>query len=158
MCAYSRIVEEIRKCKEFQTGLNQRKILPTPPYEHICMYLFIYSYNQGFTEEATLWMAGRVEPWKGLALLPWVTTEILEGYLICKGSSWELSHLNPMLGSPVQNTTARKRYPYNMWLWTSVGFLSTRERQESARDTGALLKGQHTQSYSQLLILGSGSL
>ena len=43
------------------------------------------SYNQGFTEEATLRLVGRMGMQKGLALLSQVVAEILVGHLRCKG-------------------------------------------------------------------------
>ena len=61
------------------------------------------------------------------------------------------------MDSPAQSTRAGNRHPHNIWVWKSVGILSSRERLESARESGALLKGQHTKSHLQPLTVGGQS-
>lgn len=66
-------------------------------------------------------LVGRAEMQKGLILHPGVVVENWEGYLSCKGPSWEVRGLNPTLNAPAWNTSARKKSLYNIWLWKPGG-------------------------------------
>ena len=92
-----------------------------------------------------------MEPWKGVVLHPSVVVENWEKCISCKGPPWRARGINSISGSLVQSTSAGKRSPHNIGCKKSMGIVSDRERQESARDPGTLLKGHCTKSCSRAL-------
>lgn len=84
------------------------------------------SYNQGFTEDATSWLVKWAEveqmlmPFHGWWLKSWRNIPPVGG--LC----WDTWGLNPKTVSPPQSIRAGKRHTHNIWLWKTVGFLSTK--------------------------------
>ena len=79
---------------------------------------------------------------RGLAGLPRVAAEALEGVSVAKDSPWEVQGINSRLGPPANSAIARKeskKYPV-----VKSGKVSVCQG-KMTRDTENLLKGKHTQ-------------
>ena len=76
-------------------------------------------------------------------------------YFSHKGSLWEERGLNSRMGFLTQSKESERGVHNTSGYEKSAEILSTRERQESAVDTGTLLKDQLTKSNLQPLTLGS---
>ena len=90
---------------------------------------------------------------RGLAGLPLVSAEVLEGYFNGWGCSpWEMWGLNPKLGSPALSTRARKEPRYQPIVKSIRGSVG---QGETAGEAESLLKGQSTKFCLQPLTLGT---
>ena len=90
------------------------------------------SYNHRFTEEAKSRLVGGAETWKGL---PHVMGGSRDSGGISQLQRFCLRSMQSQLHThSAQSTRARKRLLHNTWLWKAREILSTRERQELARD------------------------
>ena len=85
---------------------------------------------------------------------PHVAVEKPEKLLQVQRFALRSKGFQPHASLPTWSTKAEKWSPRHMWLWKSAGILTTGDRQESARNPGALLQGQYTQSHLWALTLG----
>ena len=92
---------------------------------------------------------------KWLALLLQVLVEVSEVDLSCGEFPLRSLGSKPQVRLPGLSTKPGKRHPHNIFLWKATRFLFTRERRESARDTGTFLNGQCTRFRLLQFTLGS---